>query len=216
MMGLPSAFLACSGGTGGGVIQCTASEATLVAMLAAKSKTLKHLEQRGVKDATHRLMAYCSDQAHSSVERASMLAGVKIRKVVSDSFQSLRGEGLEKAVKKDKEDGLIPFIVVGTMGTTNSCAYDNLREIGEVVKKYDIWHHVDAAYAEGAICQREDRHPLPVTHGGNCSWRGPGTTAQNIQPPGPSPIPVRPEGPSAVRMHSPEMETLEQNFQKGR
>lgn len=88
-----------------------------------------------------------SDQAHSSVEKAGLLGGVKMRLVESDKDLRLRGTQLKAAIKKDKEAGLIPFFVTATLGTTNSCAFDALDEIGLVCKDEGVWLHVDAAYA---------------------------------------------------------------------
>lgn len=161
LLGLPNEFLAASGGAGGGVIQGTASEATLVAMLSARSRITKTLEEtRPNYDPAivTKLVCYSSDQAHSSVERASLLAGVKMRKVLSDDSYSLRGPALRRAIQEDKQKGLIPFFVVGTIGATPACSFDNLREIGEVAQEFELWHHVDAAYAGSALVCEEYRY----------------------------------------------------------
>jgi aromatic-L-amino-acid decarboxylase len=93
------------------------------------------------------------DQAHSSVERAGLLGGIKMRSLKADDNLQLRGETLEAAIKEDLEKGLIPFYCVATLGTTNSCAFDRLDEIGPVGNRYNVWIHVDAAYAGSAfIC----------------------------------------------------------------
>lgn len=157
MLGLPEEFLACSGGQAGGVIQGTASEATLVALLGAKAKAIKRAQDEHPDwDETYivsRLVGYTSNQSHSSVERAGLLGGVKLRSLKADSNLQLRGETLEEAIKKDLADGLIPFYAVCTLGTTNTCAFDRLDEIGPVGNKYNVWIHVDAAYAGSAfIC----------------------------------------------------------------
>nr|QIZ86619.1 DOPA decarboxylase [Penaeus vannamei] len=161
LLGLPKEFLAASGGTGGGVIQGTASEATLVAMLSARSRITKTLEA-SLPDydpaIVTKFVCYSFDQAHSSVERASLLAGVKMRKVISDDNFSLRGPALRRAIQEDKQKGLIPFFVVGTIGATPACSFDNLREIGEVAQEFGMWHHVDAAYAGSALVCEEYRY----------------------------------------------------------
>lgn len=181
MLDLPSEFLACSGGKGGGVIQGTASEATLVALLGAKAKTMQRVKAENPEwdDYTivSKLVAYCSgllhmiakislisnfgstDQAHSSVERAALLGGIKMRKLEAGATdQKLYGETLEAAIKEDLAAGLIPFYIVATLGTTNSCAFDRLDEIGPIGNKYDVWVHVDAAYAGSAFICPEYRH----------------------------------------------------------
>ena len=148
-LNLPSEFLYSSPtGKGGGVFQNSASEATLVAMLTACA--LKVREDEVDKEM---LVAYCSAQAHPSVERAGMLAGVQIRLVQTDQNFSLRGTNLKSTMDEDMKMGLTPFCVVATLGTTNTCAFDNLIEIGQVCRDQNVWLHVDAAYAGSAfIC----------------------------------------------------------------
>ena len=162
MLALPEHFLFASGGPGGGVIQGTASEATLVAVLSARTQAIaKHAKEQDqeVQDSniTSRLVAYCNSQAHSSVERAGMLAGVRMRLLESDENFSLRGETVAKAVREDREQGLVPFCVIATLGTTSSCAFDKLQEIGPVCAELGLWLHVDAAYAGSAFVCPEFR-----------------------------------------------------------
>lgn len=162
MLDLPKEFLACSGGKGGGVIQGTASEATLVALLGAKAKKIRQEKERHPEwtdnEIVEKLVAYASCQAHSSVERAGLLGGVKFRLLEVDSKYKLRGETLAEAIRKDKEQGLIPFYVVGTLGTTGLCAFDRLDEIGVVSNREDVWLHIDAAYAGSAFICPEFRY----------------------------------------------------------
>ncbi|XP_045511440.1 aromatic-L-amino-acid decarboxylase-like [Colias croceus] len=162
MLGLPDEFLARSGGEGGGVIQGTASEATLVALLGAKSKTMQRVKEEHPDwtdvEILSKLVGYCNKQAHSSVERAGLLGGVKLRTLSPDSKRSLRGETLREAIKEDMEKGLIPFYVVATLGTTSSCAFDNLDEMGDVCQDLGVWLHVDAAYAGSAFICPEYRY----------------------------------------------------------
>ncbi|XP_055839656.1 aromatic-L-amino-acid decarboxylase isoform X1 [Episyrphus balteatus] len=162
MLDLPAEFLACSGGKGGGVIQGTASEATLVALLGAKAKKILEVKEQhpnwDENTIISKLVAYSSAQAHSSVERAGLLGGIKLKSIPADKNNRLRGPALEEAIKKDIDDGLIPFYVVVTLGTTNSCAFDNLEECGPIGNKYNVWIHVDAAYAGSAFICPEYRH----------------------------------------------------------
>ncbi|KAG4067045.1 hypothetical protein HA402_000036 [Bradysia odoriphaga] len=162
MIDLPKEFLASSGGKAGGVIQGTASEATLVALLGAKARTMGRVKAEHPEwdESTIRskLVGYCSAQAHSSVERAGLLGGVQLRLIKADSENRLRGDALEAAIKEDIAAGNIPFYVVATLGTTNSCAFDYLDEIGPVGNKYNVWVHVDAAYAGSAFICPEYRH----------------------------------------------------------
>ncbi|XP_043233919.1 aromatic-L-amino-acid decarboxylase-like [Amphibalanus amphitrite] len=163
-LALPEPFLASSGLGGGGVIQGTASEATLVALLSARSRRVRQLRQQHPDwtetAVTGQLVAYCSDQAHSSAERAGLLAGVRMRQLPTDSKFSLRGDTLAKAIQNDTARGLIPFFMLATLGTTPSCAFDALPELGAVCERQQLWLHVDAAYAGSAFLCPEFRHLL--------------------------------------------------------
>lgn len=164
MLNLPKEFLYSSGGKGGGVIQMTASETTLVALLAARTKAIGFLKQKNKEMKTTtvigNLVAYCSDQSHSSVERAGLLADIEMKDLPTDENLSLRGDVLKKAIMEDRRNKKFPFYVVATLGTTNSCAFDNLLEIGKVCKEENIWLHVDAAYAGAAFICPEFQHYL--------------------------------------------------------
>lgn len=164
MLNLPEEFLAGTEGQGGGVIQSTASEATLVALLAARAKILKRLqaENPGLAEPEilSKLVAYSSDQAHCSVERAGLIGGVKMKKIPSDTKFSVGGEALRKVIEEDKAAGLIPFYCCATLGTTPSCAFDNIMEIGPICNSENMWMHIDAAYAGSSFICPEFRHLL--------------------------------------------------------
>uniref|UniRef100_A0A8R1UFC1 Tdc-1 n=1 Tax=Pristionchus pacificus TaxID=54126 RepID=A0A8R1UFC1_PRIPA len=165
MIGLPPEFLPLTeGGRGGGVIQSSASECNFVSLLAARFEVMKELRKRFpfVEEGLllSKLIAYCSKEAHSSVEKACMIGMVKLRILETDSKFRLRGETLRNAIQEDRNLGLIPFFVSTTLGTTSCCSFDVLSEIGPVATDNDIWLHVDAAYAgSGFICP-ENRHLL--------------------------------------------------------
>jgi aromatic-L-amino-acid decarboxylase len=152
MVGLPPAFLdGASNHNGGGVIQGTASEAALVAMLAARA--------RAGSGATG-LTAYTSTQAHSSIVKAAMVCGVgreNVRLVGTDANLAMRPDLLEKAIEEDKAAGRTPFFVVATVGTTSTTAIDPVRAIGEITQRHGLWLHVDAAYAGAAMVCPEFR-----------------------------------------------------------
>ncbi|KRZ19819.1 Aromatic-L-amino-acid decarboxylase [Trichinella pseudospiralis] len=162
LLNLPEYFLYSHSGPGAGMIQGTASECVLFSMLAAKNKTYKKYEtenkQHHICEKT--LIAYCSDQAHSSVERAAMLAHVQIRKVPSDKNYRMTRVALQTMIENDINAGFISFFVCATLGTTNSCAFDCLTEIGLLCKEKEIWLHVDAAYAGSAFICPEYRYLL--------------------------------------------------------
>ncbi|XP_044309327.1 aromatic-L-amino-acid decarboxylase isoform X3 [Varanus komodoensis] len=164
MINLPPQFLVGNGGAGGGVIQGTASESTLVAMLAARTKAIcralsenKDLTQG---DVIGRLVAYASDQAHSSVEKAAVIAGVKIKEVPTDDTFAVCGSVLRKVIEEDKASGLIPFFFCATLGSTPCCSFDKLLELGPICNKENIWMHIDAAYAGSSFICPEFRYLL--------------------------------------------------------
>ena len=102
-----------------------------------------------------KLVAYMSDQAHSSVQKACMIAGVpnKRRRIIeaNDKEFSFDYIELEKQIKQDIKDGLIPSFCCVTVGTTSSTAVDDVAAIGKICKKYKIWMHVDSAFV-GSSC----------------------------------------------------------------
>ncbi|XP_046737366.1 aromatic-L-amino-acid decarboxylase-like [Diprion similis] len=165
MLNLPEEFLNCSEGPGGGVIQGSASEATLVCLLAAKERATRKLmeEHPDWNDATikSKLVAYTSDQSNSSVEKAGILGSMTMRLLPSDEKCRLRGSTLLEAMRKDEEAGLVPCYVVATLGTTGTCAYDCLDELGPLCNENNVWLHVDAAYAGTALACPELRHLMP-------------------------------------------------------
>ena len=123
MLGLPEKFL--SSGTGGGVIQDTASSASLVALLAARERATDFASNR--KGCDGRLVAYCSTQTHSSVEKAMKIAGMgsdNLRQIEVDKNFAMRPEALARQIESDIKAGLIPCFVCATVGTTSSNAID--------------------------------------------------------------------------------------------
>jgi aromatic-L-amino-acid/L-tryptophan decarboxylase len=164
LTGLPESFRSTSG-TGGGVIQGTASEATLVAMVAARARV------RRKRPGEAPLVAYSSTQAHSSVLKAAMLSGVAkdasdtthVRLLDTDTGYALRPEVLERAIAEDLAAGRQPFFVCATLGTTSSGAMDPLGPISEVMQRTGLtamggWLHVDAAWAGSALlCPEHQR-----------------------------------------------------------
>ncbi|XP_014204510.1 aromatic-L-amino-acid decarboxylase-like [Copidosoma floridanum] len=164
-IGLPEAFLSSPKqdiGSGGGVIQGSASECVLVTMLAARAQAIRALqEQEGPGEDSGflpRLVAYCSTEAHSCVEKAAMICLVKLRVLQPDEACRLRGPVLEAAMVEDLERGLSPFFVSTSLGTTGCCAFDELREIGPVCRRFPgVWLHVDAAYAGSSFICPEQR-----------------------------------------------------------
>ena len=145
MLGLPERFL--SSGSGGGVIQDSASSAVLCALLAARQRIGADID---------RLTVYTSDQAHSSIEKAVRIAGFKVdqlRLIATDKQFAMDPAALADRIARDRADGLIPCLISATLGTTSSLAFDPLPTIGQLSRQHGIWLHVDAAMAgSAAIC----------------------------------------------------------------
>jgi len=152
MTGLPSEFE--------GVIQDTASSATLCAILSAREKyTNFKVNDVGLYD-ENKLKVYCSTETHSSIEKAVKIAGLgknSLIKIEIDDQFALNAGHLEKMIKKDIDAGNKPICVIATIGTTGSTAIDPIEKIGAICKKYNIWFHIDAALAGTALILPEFR-----------------------------------------------------------
>ena len=152
MTGLPDAFK--STGTGGGVIQDSASSATLCALLAARERATSGTSNKRGCDG--RLTAYATSQAHSSVEKAVRIAGIgseMLRLVAIDEKYAMRPEELSGRIAEDRRAGLNPFFVCAAVGTTSAGAADPLEAIGRVCRSEQVWLHVDGAMAgTAALC----------------------------------------------------------------
>jgi aromatic-L-amino-acid/L-tryptophan decarboxylase len=151
-LGLPDRFLSTS--TGGGVIQDTASSATLCAVLAARERATHFASNN--EGCRGGLVAYTSAQAHSSIEKAIKIAGIgreNLRLIEVDARFAMRPKALAAAIERDKRSGLTPFFVCATFGTTSSNAIDPVPEIGKICREHDLWLHVDAAMSgTAALC----------------------------------------------------------------
>jgi aromatic-L-amino-acid decarboxylase len=152
MIGLPASFT--------GVIQDTASTATLCALLTAReTRSGFAVNERGL-DGTERFTVYCSSEAHSSIEKAVKIAGIGriyLRKLAVDERYALRPVALQQALDDDRRSGFTPLMVVTAIGTTGSTAIDPLRDIARICRRHDVWLHVDAAYAGTALLLPECR-----------------------------------------------------------
>ena len=152
MLGLPGKFL--STGTGGGVIQDSASSAALCALLAARERATGFQSNEQGCDGS--LVAYTSSQAHSSIEKAVKIAGLgrqNLRPIDVDDNWAMRPDLLAAQIGQDKQAGCVPFFAAATVGTTSSNGLDPLPEIGALCSANNIWLHVDAAMAgTAALC----------------------------------------------------------------
>ncbi len=157
MLGLPKFFR--SDGTGGGVIQDTASSAVLCSVLAARER-ITHFDSNKSGNPPD-LVAYTSKHAHSSMEKAMKIVGlgeVALRLVDSDENFAMDPNALLETIQIDIESGLRPFYVMATSGTTSSTALDPIYRIGEISNEFGLWLHVDAALAGSAALCPEFRY----------------------------------------------------------
>ncbi len=150
MLGLPEGMA--------GVIQDTASTATLCALLTAREKATGFaVNERGFRE---RLTVYASAETHSSADKAVKIAGYgikQLRRVPTDKDFAMVPAQLERMIREDRERGLLPACVIATLGTTSSAAVDPLVPIGDICRRHGVWLHVDAAYGGSAGILEERR-----------------------------------------------------------
>lgn len=170
MLALPAGFM--SKGTGGGVIQGSASEAIVTVMVAARERYVKRVvEREGLTDEDEKedrmcelrskLVALGSKHSHSSTQKGAIIAGTRYRSIDThrkDNF-ALKGADLRKTIEACRAKGLEPYYLTVTLGTTNTCAVDDFADIASVKKDYpELWIHVDAAYAGATLVCPEYQH----------------------------------------------------------
>jgi aromatic-L-amino-acid decarboxylase len=144
LLGLPDAF--------DGVIYDTASISSLHALAAARQTAVPDVRERGLPGRADigRLRVYCSDQAHSSIDKAVMTLGLgqsSLRRIAVDERYSMQAQALRAALVEDREAGFTPMAVVATIGTTSTTAVDPVAAVADICQEHGIWLHVDAAYA---------------------------------------------------------------------
>ena len=144
-----------------GVIQDTASTCTLVALLCARERTTDFgLARGGLQEEGRPLVVYASDQAHSSVEKAALLAGfgrANLRAVAHEADYAMDPAALAEAARRDRAEGRVPCAVVATTGTTAVTAMDPLAAVARVARAEGMWLHVDGAMAGSAMILPECR-----------------------------------------------------------
>ena len=164
LLGLPSVFE--------GVIYDTASISSLHALAAARERAIPEIRTKGLYAHTNQpeLRIYCSEQAHSSIDKAVILLGLghrALRRIPVDSSFRMEPNQLASAIIEDREANHQPFAVVATVGTTSTTSVDPVTAIADICTAERLWLHVDAAYAgvaaivpklRGALdgCERAD------------------------------------------------------------
>ena len=154
-LGLPQPFT--------GVLQDSASVGTLCAILAAREQASDYaINRRGVCPGD-RFTVYCSEEAHSSIEKAMRIAGLgsnQLRKIGTHDDFSIDAQQLRAAIWTDVEHGHTPLCIVGTLGTTSSTAIDSVSDLGKISREFNCWLHIDAALGGCALVLPEMRWML--------------------------------------------------------
>jgi aromatic-L-amino-acid decarboxylase len=156
LIGLPDAFE--------GVIYDTASIATMHALAAAR-EAIPAVRAKGLaaRSEVPRVAVYCSDQTHSSIDKAVIAIGLgheSLRKIPTDDRFAMRVDRLREQVARDRADGVLPIAVVATVGTTSTTSIDPVPAIAEICERERLWLHVDAAYGGVAAMLPSHRHVL--------------------------------------------------------
>jgi aromatic-L-amino-acid decarboxylase len=150
LLGLPDSFE--------GVIYDTASISSLHALAAARQAAIPGVRLDGLAASRTQWRVYCSEQAHSSIDKAVILLGLgqsALRRIPVDGDFRMRCEALAAAVSEDRTAGLVPIAVVATIGTTSSTSVDPVAAVADVCEGHGVWLHVDAAYAGAAAALPE-------------------------------------------------------------
>ncbi|OQA33996.1 MAG: L-2,4-diaminobutyrate decarboxylase [Acidobacteria bacterium ADurb.Bin340] len=147
MLGLSEAFT--------GVIHDSASSATFCALLCARERASSFSQARsGLQGEAAPLVVYASDQGHSSIPKAALLAGFgkdNLRLIETDEDHALRLDLLEQAIQADLSAGRKPCALVAAIGTTGTTALDPLEGMAALAQRHGLWLHVDAAMAGTAF-----------------------------------------------------------------
>ncbi len=142
-----------------GLVVTGTSMATLLAVLMARDAHAgPDVRQSGVASCALKLTAYASTAVHGSVRRALDFAGLgseALRLIAVDSRQRIDLEALEQAIRSDRAHGFTPFLAVGTAGTVDTGAIDNLDGMAEIAARSQLWFHVDGAYGALAMLAAE-------------------------------------------------------------
>lgn len=135
-----------------GIIYDTASISTFHALVSAREQLNLQIRERGMAGRIDlpKLIIYCSEHAHSSVEKSAIASGIgqeNVRKISSNYLFEMNHNELKKQIVDDIQMGYKPFCVIATVGTTSFASIDPVEKISEICKEFNLWLHIDAAYA---------------------------------------------------------------------
>ena len=152
-LGLPKDFT--------GVIQDSASSATLAAVLTMREKALNWAGNTKGLSQSKPLRIYCSDQVHTSIDRAIWVSGIGQENLVklpsSGPMQAMNTEALRLAIQSDIKNGYLPVGIIAVTGSTGMGACDDIADIVQIAKEFNLFTHVDAAWAGSAMICPEFR-----------------------------------------------------------
>ena len=132
-----------------GTLASGGSEANLIALKCARDRITGSVKDHGMRSAPRDLVVYASDQCHYSIDKSVDILGLgrnSLRKIPTDDRFHIRVDALREQIARDREEGYLPFCIVGVAGTTSSGAIDPIEELAAVARENDCWYHVDAAY----------------------------------------------------------------------
>jgi sulfinoalanine decarboxylase len=153
-----SGFVGFDPKTSEGTLAAGGSMTNLMGLIMARDRKDPNAKLDGV---SKKMTVYTSNESHYSLPKNMAFAGIgrnNIRKIEADDYGRMSTEALEIEIQKDIENGYTPCMVNATAGTTVLAAFDPLREIGRICKKYDIWFHVDGAYCGSVIFSDKYKH----------------------------------------------------------
>ncbi|MFK0162997.1 pyridoxal phosphate-dependent decarboxylase family protein [Rhizobium sp. NPDC090279] len=134
--------------TAGGIFLTGASQANFVAVQIARCRKLgRDVRAAGLSDES-RLVAYASSEVHGCVPRAFEMSGIgsdQLRRVAVNARGQIDIDALEQAILRDRQEGFVPFLVIGSAGTVNTGAVDDLAALRHIADSNDLHFHVDGA-----------------------------------------------------------------------
>lgn len=137
-----------------GVFATGGAEANITAVLCALNNAFPDFANEGLFSVKGRPVIYCSSEAHHSVVRAARTSGLgknSVRPVSVNEKGEIRSDILEKTIASDLSEGLLPFMIIGTAGTTGAGSIDDLKALASIAESYSLWYHIDAAWGGAAV-----------------------------------------------------------------
>ena len=142
----------------GGTFPTGGSMSNFMSLVMARDKADVEIKEQGM---SKRLIAYSSENGHYSISKNASFAGVgkqNVRYIETDEYGKINVLKFEKQIDRDLSNGLVPFYLNATAGTTVMCAFDNILELSKTCEKHNIWLHLDGAFGGGVIFSKKYKH----------------------------------------------------------